>query len=145
MALAGAELNLEELRQFCKGSIGIGQSPSDWLQCAAASLPERKLQLRDQRVVQAIAFNPVIGHIFGKTGLTQVTTPVLLLAGTEDVVTPLLDNQLRPFTQLSGSKYLITAIGGTHLSVGDIANPQSIATTIDIVKERRGEENQILA
>ncbi len=144
LALAGAELNLEELRQFCQGSIGIGRSPSDLLQCAAASLPGRKLQLRDRRVVQAIALNPVVGHIFGKTGLTQVTTPVLLLAGTEDTVTPMLDNQLRPFTQLPGPKYLLTAIGGTHLSVGDAANPESIAATSDIVKERRGEETKPL-
>ena len=144
LALAGAELNLEELRQFCKGSIVFRQAPGDWLQCAAADLPDRKLQLRDKRVKSAIALNPLIGNLFGKTGLTQVTTPVLLLGGTEDAVTPLINNQLRPFTQLGGSKYLLTAIGGTHLSIGDSVNLSGQATASTIVKERRGEETKSL-
>lgn len=144
LALAGAEVNLEELRQFCKGSSVIGQDPGDWLQCAAADLPDRKLKLRDQRVASAIALNPVIGNLFGKTGLSQVATPVLLLAGTEDAVTPALNHQLRPFTQLRGSKYLLTAIGGTHLSVGDEVNLGATATQSTVVKERRGEETKPL-
>ena len=143
LALAGAELNLEELRQFCKGSIVFRQAPGDWLQCAAADLPDRKLQLQDKRVKSAIALNPLIGNLFGKTGLTQVTTPVLLLGGTEDVVTPLISNQLRPFTQLGGSKYLLTAIGGTHLSISDSVN-LSDTTASTVVKERRGEETKSL-
>ena len=94
--------------------------------------------------VSAIALNPLVGHIFGKTGLTQVATPVLLLGGTEDALTPLVNNQLRPFTQLSGPKYLLTAIGGTHLSVGDPSNLGSTATQNTLVKERRGEETKSL-
>lgn len=144
LALAGGEINLEELRQFCKGSTPIGQAPGDWLQCAAADLPDRKLQLRDQRVKNAIAFNPLVGNLFGKTGLTQVTIPILLLAGTEDTITPALNHQLRPFTQLRSPKYLLTAIGGTHLS---ISAPGSITSTNNqstLAKERQGEETKYL-
>lgn len=144
LALAGAEVNLEQLRQFCNRSSAIGQAPGDWLECAAADLPDRKLQMRDRRVVSAIALNPLVGHLFGKTGLTQVATPILLLAGTEDAVTPALNHQLRPFTQLRGSKYLLTAIGGTHLSISDPANLASSATNSTVVKERRGEETKSL-
>jgi len=143
LALAGAEVNLEELRQFCK-TTPIGQAPADWLQCAAANLSERKLQLRDQRIKSAIALNPVVGNIFSKTGLTQVATPVLLLAGTEDTITPALNHQLRPFAQLRGPKYLLTAIGGTHLSVGDPVNRGSTPNRSTLVKERRGEETNSL-
>lgn len=143
LALAGAEVNLDELRQFCKSSTPIGQAPADWLQCAATNLPERQLQLRDQRVKSAIAFNPLVGQLFGKAGLTQVATPVLLLAGTEDTITPALNHQLRPFNQLRGSKYLLTAIGGTHLSIGDPGNLGSTPNQ-NIVQERRGEETKPL-
>ncbi len=144
LAVAGAEVNLEQLRQFCNSSSAIGQAPGDWLQCAAADLPDRKLQMRDRRIVSAIALNPLVGNLFGKTGLTQVATPILLLAGTEDAVTPALNHQLRPFTQLRGSKYLLTAIGGTHLSISDPANLSSSATNSTVVKERRGEETKSL-
>lgn len=143
LALAGAEVDLQELRQYCKNNIVIGRAPADWLQCAAADLPNRKLQLRDKRVVQVIALNPLIGNLFGKTGITQVATPVLMLAGTEDAVTPVLNHQLRPFTQLRQTKYLLTAIGGTHLSVSDPTNLDA-NTSSTLVKERRGEETKSL-
>lgn len=143
LALAGGEVNLEELRQFCKGSTPIGQAPGDWLQCAAADLPDRKLQLRDQRVKSAIAFNPLVGNLFGN-GLTQVTIPVLLLAGTEDTITPALNHQLRPFTQLRSPKYLLTAIGGTHLSISAPGNITSTNNQSTFGKERQGEETKYL-
>ncbi|MFH7024872.1 MAG: alpha/beta hydrolase [Heteroscytonema crispum UTEX LB 1556] len=141
LALVGGEVDLEQLRQFCKTSLSIGEAPGDWLQCAAASLKDRKLQLKDNRVKSAIALNPLVGKIFGKKGLNQVTNPVLILTGTEDALTPSLNHQIAPFTQLRGQKYLLTAIGGTHLSISDPA-VGSAATTI--VRERRGEETKSL-
>ena len=71
-----------------------------------------------------------------------MTKPVLIFSGTEDSLTPALRHQIEPFTQLRGSKYLLTAIGGTHLSVGEPTSSVSTATTI--VKERRGEETKAL-
>lgn len=144
LALVGGEVNIGELRKYCQDSVGVGQAPGDWLQCAAAKLPDQKLHLADQRVKSALALNPLVGSLFGKTGLNQVTKPVLILTGTEDSLTPSLTHQLRPFTQLHGPKYLLTAIGGTHLSIGDPANIANIATTTTIVKERLGSETQPL-
>lgn len=144
LALAGGEVNLEALRQFCKNSSVIGQAPADWLQCAAADLPDRKLQLRDQRVRSVIALNPLVGNLFGKAGLTEVTIPVLMLAGTEDTVTPALNHQLRPFTQLGGQKYLLTAIGGTHLSIGEYDDVARTTNQNTLAKERRGAETKPL-
>jgi predicted dienelactone hydrolase len=140
LALAGGEVDLDAVRQSCRGISALGQAPADWLQCAAADLPERRLNLRDRRVAQVVALNPLVGNLFGKTGLMQVTTPVLMLAGTEDAVTPILNHQLRPFNQLQGQKYLITAIGGTHLSIGDLGNLGRAASVRTLVKERWGDE-----
>jgi predicted dienelactone hydrolase len=142
LALVGGEVDLEELRKFCKDSLNIGEAPGDWLQCSAASLRDRKLRLQDQRIKSAIALNPLVGNLFGKKGLTQVSKPVLILSGTEDALTPALKHQIEPFTQLRGEKYLLTAIGGTHLSISDPIYPTSAATTI--VKERIGEETKSL-
>jgi predicted dienelactone hydrolase len=142
LALVGGEVNIQQLRQYCKTSLSLGESPGDWLQCAAASLPEEKLLLKDERVKSAIALNPLVGELFGKKGLNQVDKPVLILTGTEDALTPALTHQIEPFTQLSGKKYLLTAIGATHLSISDPAYLASAATTI--VREKRGEETKIL-
>lgn len=140
LALAGGELNLGELRQYCKNNSPLGRAPADWFQCAAAEFPDGKVQLKDPRVVQAIALNPVIGSLFGKTGLTSVKVPTLILTGTEDAVTPALDHQLRPFTQLGGRKYLLAAIGGTHLSISDPSNLSVELAQNTLVRERTGSE-----
>lgn len=144
LALAGAQLQLDELRKFCKERIPLGLAPADWLQCTAVDLPERQLNLQDRRVVQAVALNPVIGQLFGQTGIAQIEVPTLILAGTEDALTPALSHQLQPFNQLRGNKYLVTAIGGTHLSVGDPANFSGIVTQSTVVRERRGEDTENL-
>jgi predicted dienelactone hydrolase len=136
LALAGAELNLPALRQACKSVIPLLQSPAEWLQCAAKDLPEAP-PMKDSRIVGAIILNPVIGQLFGETGLRNVKIPTLTLASTEDAFTPAINHQLQPFTQLGGNKYLLTAIGATHLSVG---NPENLAQQITLLKERTGAE-----
>lgn len=144
LALAGAELDLRDLRQFCQNRSPIGLSPADWLQCAATDLPDRPVNLRDERVAQVIALNPLIGRLFGSHGMSQVETPTLILAGTDDAITPAVSQQLLPFTQLREDKYLLTAIGGTHLSIGDPANLNRALTESTLVRERRGEDTENL-
>jgi predicted dienelactone hydrolase len=93
-------------------------------------------------VVGAIALNPVAGQIFGKSGLKQVKTPTLMLTSTEDGLTPTFDQQLQPFMQLPTPKYLITAIGATHLSVSDRLT--SSTSDRSLIKERGGSETASL-
>ncbi|HAG80190.1 MAG TPA: dienelactone hydrolase [Cyanobacteria bacterium UBA12227] len=144
LALAGGKLDLETLREFCKKRDPLGRSPADWFQCAATELTDEDVQLEDRRVVQVIALNAVTGHLFGTKGLTQVRIPTLILTGTEDAITPSLEHQLRPFAQLGGSKYLMAAIGGTHLSVTDQANLNDALAQSTLVKELTGEDAEPL-
>ena len=136
LAVAGGEVNIEQLRRFCRKSLGVASAPGDWLQCAAASLPAKKIQLQDQRIKSAIALNPMIGKLFGDKGLSKINKPVLILSGTDDSLTPALTHQIQPFNQLGKEKYLLTAIGGTHLSISEGNLPINAATKI--IKERRG-------
>ncbi len=145
LALAGAELDLDRLRQFCDSLGAVGLSPADWLQCTATDLPETgRLNLRDERVVQVIALNPVIGHLFNDESLRHLSTPIMILSGTDDAITPAVSQQLLPFAQLQSPKYLLTAIGGTHLSIGDPANLNYALTNSLFVRERPGEETEAL-
>lgn len=138
LALAGGELDLKQLRQFCNDRIPLGRAPADWLQCAAAQLPQTHVRLRDYRVKRVIAFNPSLGHLFGANGLEQVRTPTLILTGSEDSITPPLQHQLEPFKQLTGEKLLVSVTGGTHMSVTDIANLNSMMGQSSLVRERMG-------
>jgi predicted dienelactone hydrolase len=139
LALAGARLNPKEVRTFCDKLSPIGRSPADWLQCAAADLPYGEVDFRDRRVAQAIALNPMVGHLFDNS-LRNVTIPTLILASSEDTIAPNIEHQLRPFSQLGGEKYLAVAIGGTHMSVTDISNIDSAVGQSTLVREMMGEE-----
>jgi predicted dienelactone hydrolase len=140
LALAGAELDLRELRSFCQRRTPLGRSPADWLQCSAAELPHSKLQLRDDRVVSVMVFNPLVGKLFGDTGLERVQIPILIGSSSKDVVTPPLDHQLHPFNRLSGEKYFVSAIGATHMSITDPGNLDSVVAQSSIVQELMGKE-----
>ncbi|MFB6276313.1 MAG: alpha/beta hydrolase [Halothece sp.] len=139
LALAGGELDFKAVRQFCRQVKPLGRSPADWLQCAAAQLPNSTLSLRDSRVTRAIALNPMISQMFGEDGLNQVKIPTLIFSSSKDAITPALTNQLQPFTQLSGEKYLLTAIGATHLSVTDIQNVHSPMGQNSLIPELIGQ------
>jgi predicted dienelactone hydrolase len=143
LAVAGAELQLDELRDFCQNLPPVGYAAGDWLQCSATQLIGNHKQLRDERVVQAVALNPVVGHLFGTTGLSKVATPTLILASTEDPLTPALTHQLQPFVQLPNPKYLLTAFGGTHLSIAP-APPATRSVSNTAVAERQGPETDSL-
>lgn len=144
LALAGAKLDLRSLKSFCKNIQPLGVSPADWLQCAAVDLEEQQADLTDSRIKQVIAMNTLTGQLFGETGLSEVTVPTLLLTGTKDSVTPTLDQQLNAFTQLSGEKYLLAVIGGTHLSVGDPGNVNPALTELPFMAELKVEETASL-
>jgi predicted dienelactone hydrolase len=140
LALAGAPLNLKHLRQFCDDPTRVGFSPADWIQCSATELEEEQINLRDERVVQVMALNPVMGRVFDAESLRQIQIPTFILAGTDDSLTPALSQQLLPFSELQGSKYLLTAIGGTHLSVGDPDNLNQAITHTLFSREVQGEQ-----
>ncbi|NJL85142.1 MAG: alpha/beta fold hydrolase [Leptolyngbyaceae cyanobacterium SM1_1_3] len=142
LALAGARLDIQALKRSCSNLIPVGLSPADWLQCAAVDLPRQTYDLSDERIQQVVAMNPITGDLFGSQGLSQVTVPTLILTSTNDGVTPTIKQQLRPFSQLAGSKYLVAVIGGTHLSVGDPDNINPALQQIPFMPELQGEETQ---
>ncbi|MHC5859331.1 alpha/beta hydrolase [Nostoc sp.] len=118
LALAGAELQLEHLKQRCQKNLTILSLGED-MQCIAQELPENSYQLRDARIKQAIAFNPTTSLIFGETGLTKIQVPTLVLTGSADKTTPALTEQIVGFNKIPSPKWLVGIVGGTHLSVKD--------------------------
>jgi predicted dienelactone hydrolase len=145
LALAGAKPNLKRLRKFCDDPNPVVFSPADLLQCNAADLPDKSYDLQDPRIKQAIILNPMMGRLFDGAGLAQVQIPTLMVASTDDAITPAVSQQFLPYTQLTTAhKYLLTAIGGTHLSVGDPTNLNRSLTQSIFVRERSEEETEPL-
>ncbi|MEO0405785.1 MAG: alpha/beta fold hydrolase [Cyanobacteria bacterium P01_A01_bin.135] len=144
LALSGATLDLDGLVDFCKSRSLLGLSPADWLQCAAVDLSSVP-DLRDPRVAQVVALNPLMGRIFGETGLSKVQVPSLILSASEDPITPAVSQQLLPYTHFQmESRYLVTAIGATHLSMGDPRNLNYALVQNGLLRERRWNETEPL-
>ena len=137
LALAGASLDLKALRRFCEQQLPLKRSPADWLQCAAGELPYPRRNFKDNRIKQIILFNPIIGELFGNN-LSQIKIPTLMLSASEDGITPTISHQLKPFKQLSTEKYMLVAMGGTHMSVTDMNSMKSAMAKSTLVREVMG-------
>jgi predicted dienelactone hydrolase len=118
LSLAGAELQLTQLKQRCPGNV-LAFSLGENAQCFAKGLPEDRYQLRDPRIKAAIALSPTTSLLFGETGLTKIAIPTLISAASADKTTPVLTEQVVAFDKMPSPKWLVGFIGGTHLSVKD--------------------------
>lgn len=122
LALAGAKINFEQLKQDCKPeALQDTWNMSLLLQCRALALNNKKFakeyNLQDQRVKAAIAVNPITSSIFGKPGLSQIQIPVMLVGSSDDTVAPALYEQILPFSWFANAnKYLVMLVGATHFS-----------------------------
>ncbi len=118
LALAGGELQIENLKQRCQPNLAK-DNLGETLQCVAQALPEKTYQLRDGRIKQAIALNPTTSLMFGETGLTKVQIPTLILSSSADKITPPLTEQIMGFAKIPSPKWLVGVVGASHLSVVD--------------------------
>ena len=123
LVLAGAKINQEQLKKDCKPeTLKNTWNMSLLLQCRALELHGRNSRqehnLQDHRVKAVIAVNPMTSSIFGEAGLSQIQTPVMIVASSNDTIAPALYEQIRPFSWIANSqKYLAVLLGGTHFSV----------------------------
>ena len=118
LALAGARLNFQTLKQEC-ANLDDSWNLSLLLQCLALQLPPTKtyIDLKDDRITSAIAINPLTSAVFGEKSLSRIKIPLMLISGSSDPITPALPEQIRPFTWLTTrEKYLVLLQGGTHFS-----------------------------
>jgi predicted dienelactone hydrolase len=130
LSLAGAELQLSELKQRCPGKV-LAFSLGENAQCFAKGLPEERYQLRDPRIKAAIALSPTTSLLFGETGLTKVAVPTIVAASSADKTTPILTEQVVAFDKLPSPKWLVGFVGGTHLSVKDPSTTRDQAGQLD--------------
>ncbi|MGF1938948.1 MAG: alpha/beta hydrolase [Nostoc sp. ChiQUE02] len=141
LALAGAKINFEQLKQDCQpAALQNTWNMSLLLQCRALELriskSDKNYNLRDERVKAAIAVNPITSSIFGKAGLSQIKTPVMIVSSSDDTVAPALSEQILPFSWFANSqKYLVMLVGGTHFSTIGNGNPanQQVALPADMI------------
>jgi len=119
LALAGAEINVDRLQAQCP-SKKINLNISLLMQCRAKDLTPQP-QLSDPRIDAAIAISPISSGILGEENLGNITIPTAIVSGSEDIIAPVVQEQVYPFTWLSmQDKYLATIVPGDHFSGSDL-------------------------
>ncbi|MGK7914509.1 MAG: alpha/beta hydrolase family protein [Prochloraceae cyanobacterium] len=120
LAMAGAQINFEQLEQDCDKIIW-DPNLSLLLQCRALNLPHQTYDFRDRRVKAVMVLNPVTSSIFGVKGLSKIQIPIFIGAGELDPATPAAIEQIRPFTFLTTSdRYLALLKGQAHVDISQL-------------------------
>ncbi|NEO57168.1 MAG: alpha/beta fold hydrolase [Okeania sp. SIO3B5] len=105
-ALGGAKINFKQLKKDCQSPNGF-HNISILYQCRALELPPKSYDLKDNRIQAIFAFFPFCRSLYGASEMNQVNVPVLWQATDTDFITPLLTEQVFPFSWLKSSeKYL---------------------------------------
>ncbi|NJR75112.1 MAG: alpha/beta fold hydrolase [Scytonema sp. CRU_2_7] len=140
LALAGAKINFDQLQKDCHPkALRDTWNLSLLLQCQALKWhgnDSKEYNFRDERVKAVIAVNPMTSSIFGEAGLSQIQTPVMIVAGSDDTIAPALYEQLVPFSWIKNSqKYLAVVSGATHFSMigNGTGSRQQIALPSELV------------
>ncbi|MEM1366659.1 MAG: alpha/beta hydrolase [Cyanobacteria bacterium P01_H01_bin.15] len=127
LAVGGAEFNQARLAEQCNEETFDPINFSLLVQCQAQYLPPVNFSLKDPRIKAIISAYPLSSIIFGPEGMAKIDVPTLMWAGSTDVMTPVIANQLHPFLWLQApAKYLAMMIPGTHFST---ATDEVIAAT----------------
>ncbi|MFB2939431.1 alpha/beta hydrolase [Aerosakkonemataceae cyanobacterium BLCC-F154] len=115
LAVAGATIDFANLQKDCNNNLNY-LDLSLLVQCRVLDLPPQAYNLRDPRVKAVYALNPVNNSVFGAKGLSQITIPTMLEAGTYDPATPAVFEQVRSFKMLTTpNKYLALIEGQAHV------------------------------
>ncbi|MUG93818.1 alpha/beta hydrolase [Scytonema sp. UIC 10036] len=121
LALSGAVIDFEQVRKDCNPNRSLNLSV--FLQCRANQLSPANYPIQDQRIKAVMALNPLISTILGQRGLSQIKVPVMLVGGSQDIFTPAVPEQIRPFTWLqTQDKYLVLMENATHFSTSQKLN-----------------------
>jgi len=131
LALAGAPLNLERVDAQCDPPpFTLNAAPT--LQCIAEELPNFSYPLQDGRVQAAIAINPVTSVVLGPESLAQIDIPTLMIAGSNDFVAAVVQEQIHPYIWMTNSnKYLALIIPSGHTSADNgSGSPGPLSTVL---------------
>ncbi|MBD0335421.1 MAG: alpha/beta hydrolase [Cyanobacteria bacterium Co-bin13] len=110
LALAGANISRSRLDTVCSAD-GYVLNLSLLLQCRALELPTPDMPLPDPRIGAVIAINPLASAVLGPEEIGNIEVPVLLIGGTNDLLTPAIAEQIHPLLWLnSPDKFLALTV-----------------------------------
>ena len=127
--VSDAQIQFADLAEVCQGK--YKWNVSLLLQCVALELPKQTYKLGDPRITAAIAVNPVTSHVLGKSALSKITVPIVIVGSSNDTFAPVVSEQIIPFTWLTtASRYLVLLNGAGHTAVTAIASGERLSAEV---------------
>ncbi len=140
-ALAGAEINFNQLKQDCGPGMEV-LNMSLLLQCRALELKPQKYNLKDERIGAIFVLYPVNSSLLGKAGLSQIKLPVLWGSASDDKLTPIVLEKANSFAWLTTpDKHLVLTEGADHINI-DLATIKN--NTFTSIKELIKPETEVV-
>jgi predicted dienelactone hydrolase len=116
LALAGGTFDFDKIHKDCNPNRSL--NISTFLQCRANDLKPDNYPIKDDRIKAIMVMNPFNSTLLGEKGISKILVPVMMVAASQDIFTPAVPEQIRPFTNLSSKdKYLAIVENATHFSV----------------------------
>ena len=116
LALGGAEINYANLLENCNQD-NLIFNVALYLECRARFLPPQNYDLKDPRIKAVVAAHSVGGGLYGPEGFAQIDVPIMMVSGSNDIVSTVVTEQIHPFVWLqTDTKYMAMLEGGTHFS-----------------------------
>lgn len=113
LSLAGAQIDQVQLTKTCNSEINL-LNISVFYQCRALEYPESSGNFKDDRIKAIFLFVP-FSSLFSQASLKNITIPILWQATDDDVITPLLLQQMPSFNSLANpDTYLAVSQGLPH-------------------------------
>ncbi|MDJ0647367.1 MAG: alpha/beta fold hydrolase [Xenococcaceae cyanobacterium MO_188.B19] len=142
LSLAGGEIDRNRLITECASTQKL-LNISLLYQCRALELPNISLKLRDKRIKGIYLFVPFSSILFNQDSMSRINVPILWSASDQDLVTPLLLEQLPAFEQLeTQNKYAIIFQKLPHTFV---TRPENDTVSVDRLKEITKSYHRILS
>lgn len=139
LALAGAKIDFQQLEKDCNSQVNP-INISILYQCRILELPRETINtinLEDKRIKAAFVFVPFGKSIFGKTGMSRITIPIFWQAADQDLITPLLLEQIPSFSWLTNQeKYLVISQKLPHalITLGSTTDSNDLTKVREIIK-----------
>ena len=116
LAVAGAQINQTRLAAECSQE-ELNTVLSFYFQCQAQYLPPLNFKVKDPRLKAVFSVYPLTNPIFGREGMSKIDIPTMIVAGSQDITVPPVQNQIHPFLWLeTPARYLALLDPGTHFT-----------------------------
>lgn len=153
LAMAGANLEPGKSEAYCASEKAINDKGCDYGQQSKRKPMSDKMlkeigllqkQMRDERVVAVIAFDPALGHAVSQQSLENIKAPTLVLGSIENDFLPYSVHSKYYANHIQDSKLVGVEQGAGHFVYIDECDSDREVKGVSLCKDRKGVDRKAI-